>query len=81
MYFLIRWLIKRLRRRFELRPPTPAGVSPIPAGAPPKPAAPPEPAALAVSGLGKRFGDRVAFADLSFEIGHGEVLGLSPRPR
>jgi ABC-2 type transport system ATP-binding protein len=33
-------------------------------------------AALSVHGLGKRFGDRVAFKDVSFEIGHGEVFGF-----
>jgi ABC-2 type transport system ATP-binding protein len=33
-------------------------------------------AALSVRGLGKRFGDRVAFRDVSFEIGHGEVFGF-----
>ena len=27
-------------------------------------------------GLGKRFGDRVAFEDVSLEIGHGEVFGF-----
>jgi ABC-2 type transport system ATP-binding protein len=32
--------------------------------------------ALSVSGLGKRFGERVAFADVSFEIGYGEVFGF-----
>jgi ABC-2 type transport system ATP-binding protein len=32
--------------------------------------------ALSASGLGKRFGDRVAFDDVSFEIGHGEVFGF-----
>ncbi len=32
--------------------------------------------ALSVSGLGKRFGDRVAFDDVSFEIGTGEVFGF-----
>jgi ABC-2 type transport system ATP-binding protein len=32
--------------------------------------------ALAVRGLSKRFGDRVAFRDLSFEIGRGEVFGF-----
>jgi ABC-2 type transport system ATP-binding protein len=32
--------------------------------------------ALSVLGLGKRFGDRVAFQDVSFEIGHGEVFGF-----
>jgi ABC-2 type transport system ATP-binding protein len=31
--------------------------------------------ALRVEGLGKRFGDRLAFEDVSFEIGYGEVLG------
>jgi ABC-2 type transport system ATP-binding protein len=33
-------------------------------------------AALSVQGLGKSFGDRVAFADLSFEIAQGEVFGF-----
>jgi ABC-2 type transport system ATP-binding protein len=32
--------------------------------------------ALSVHGLGKRFGDRVAFQDVSFEIGQGEVFGF-----
>ena len=32
--------------------------------------------ALSVQGLGKRFGDRVAFEDVSFEIGRGEVFGF-----
>jgi len=32
--------------------------------------------ALSVHGLGKRFGDRVAFEDVSFEIGYGEVFGF-----
>src|SRR5215475_10418760 len=32
--------------------------------------------ALSVHGLGKRFGDRVAFQDISFELGHGEVFGF-----
>jgi ABC-2 type transport system ATP-binding protein len=32
--------------------------------------------AITARGLGKRFGDRVAFADVSFEIGHGEVFGF-----
>ncbi len=32
--------------------------------------------ALRVDGLGKRFGDRVAFDDVSFEIGYGEVFGF-----
>ncbi|MDQ2790214.1 MAG: ATP-binding cassette domain-containing protein, partial [Actinomycetota bacterium] len=32
--------------------------------------------ALHVEGLGKRFGDRVAFDDVSFEVGYGEVFGF-----
>src|SRR5579863_7817053 len=32
--------------------------------------------ALAVSGLSKRFGERVAFEDLSFEVAAGEVFGF-----
>jgi ABC-2 type transport system ATP-binding protein len=32
--------------------------------------------ALAVERLTKRFGDRVAFQDVSFEVGHGEVFGF-----
>ncbi len=32
--------------------------------------------AIVVSGLGKRFGDRVAFDDVSFEVGYGEVFGF-----
>jgi ABC-2 type transport system ATP-binding protein len=32
--------------------------------------------ALSARGLGKRFGDRVAFEDVSFEIGYGEVFGF-----
>jgi ABC-2 type transport system ATP-binding protein len=35
-----------------------------------------EQAALSVQGLAKRFGSRVAFEDLSFEIGYGEVFGF-----
>ena len=32
--------------------------------------------AISVRGLSKRFGDRVAFDDVSFEIGYGEVFGF-----
>ena len=32
--------------------------------------------AVAAQGLGKRFGDRVAFEDVSFEIAYGEVFGF-----
>jgi ABC-2 type transport system ATP-binding protein len=34
------------------------------------------PLALSVHSLSKRFGDRVAFQGVSFEIGHGEVFGF-----
>jgi ABC-2 type transport system ATP-binding protein len=46
---------------------------------PPRPAAPGATGgapALSVHNLSKRFGDRVAFDDVSFEIGHGEVFGF-----
>ena len=33
-------------------------------------------AALSVHGLGKRFGERVAFEDVSFELAYGEVFGF-----
>jgi ABC-2 type transport system ATP-binding protein len=36
----------------------------------------PQGPAIAARGLGKRFGDRVAFLDVSFEIGYGEVFGF-----
>jgi len=45
---------------------------PTPGAAGGSPAAP----ALSASGLGKRFGDRIAFRDVSFEIGSGEVFGF-----
>src|SRR5512135_2934271 len=32
--------------------------------------------AVVVEHLGKRFGDRVAFDDVSFEVGYGEVFGF-----
>lgn len=32
--------------------------------------------ALSVRGLGKRFGDRIAFQDVFFEVGYGEVFGF-----
>ena len=32
--------------------------------------------ALSVHGLGKRFGDRVAFEDVSFEVARGEIFGF-----
>ena len=36
----------------------------------------PDTAALSVHNLGKRFGDRVAFEDVSFQVGYGEVFGF-----
>ncbi|HEY4852184.1 MAG TPA: ATP-binding cassette domain-containing protein, partial [Streptosporangiaceae bacterium] len=92
MIYLIRWLIGKLRRRTTSpavalsgrdepavhargeRFVTPRKVAASDAvkgdgevgGAP----------ALSALGLGKRFGDRVAFDDVSFEIGHGEVFGF-----
>jgi ABC-2 type transport system ATP-binding protein len=32
--------------------------------------------AISVRGLSKRFGDRVAFAEVSFEVQRGEVFGF-----
>ena len=40
------------------------------------PAGPPADAALWVRGLTKRFGERVAYRDVSFEVGRGEVFGF-----
>ena len=40
------------------------------------PVAPSPSPALSVHGLSRHFGDRVAFEDVSFEIGHGEVFGF-----
>jgi ABC-2 type transport system ATP-binding protein len=94
MIYLIRWLIRKLRR------PTTS-----PADAPTAVSGQDEPAvhmqgerfatsgfvtsvsvaaseanrgapAISVRGLSKRFGDRVAFQDFSFEIGYGEVFGF-----
>ncbi len=46
----------------------------VPAGSGPD-GSPPD-AALVVEHLTKRFGDRVAFEDVSFEVGYGEVFGF-----
>ncbi|HVB42067.1 MAG TPA: ABC transporter ATP-binding protein [Streptosporangiaceae bacterium] len=43
-----------------------------PRGSAPKGSGP----ALSVRGLGKRFGNRVAFENVSFEVGYGEVFGF-----
>src|SRR5688572_23004194 len=37
---------------------------------------PPVDSALAVSGLGKRYGAKVALADVDLEVGRGELVGL-----
>ena len=89
MIYLIRWLTGKLRRRttFPAEPlvavpgrdepavhargerfvnPRKAAASDANWGAP----------ALSVHGLSKRFGDRIAFDDVSLEIGHGEVFGF-----
>ncbi|PZS39328.1 MAG: hypothetical protein DLM62_08835, partial [Pseudonocardiales bacterium] len=89
MYHLVRWLIRRLRRRTEL-----PAEAPVPASGRDEPAVYPRgdrfvsserlvpsggkggAPALSVHGLGKRFGDRAAFQDVSFEIGYGEVFGF-----
>jgi ABC-2 type transport system ATP-binding protein len=42
----------------------------------PSPAGDSSAPALSVEHLSKRFGDRVAFDDVSFEVGHGEVFGF-----
>jgi ABC-2 type transport system ATP-binding protein len=47
----------------------------VEADGPVTPEASPAPA-LVASALSKRFGDRVAFSDVSFEIGYGEVFGF-----
>ncbi|HXJ62867.1 MAG TPA: ABC transporter ATP-binding protein, partial [Actinomycetota bacterium] len=63
------------------RIPDPAGVV---GGSGPREAASPGPGrhaarpgpAVAVRGLSRRFGERVAFDDLTFEVGRGEVFGM-----
>jgi ABC-2 type transport system ATP-binding protein len=89
MYHLIRWLIRKLRSRttgpagVPAKAPGPGQPTapgpgnrvvswPMAASGAGKSGVP----ALSVHGLGKRFGDRVAFEDVSFEIGHGEVFGF-----
>jgi ABC-2 type transport system ATP-binding protein len=89
MYYLIRWLIRKLRRPNipPAEPPTTVSGRDEPAvhargerfATPRKVAASDATRAapaLAVHNLGKRFGDRVAFDDVCFEIGHGEVFGF-----
>jgi ABC-2 type transport system ATP-binding protein len=89
MYHLFKWLIGRLGRRtapvsrepvavsapggHTVRPPGDDLVSPQKAAVP---GAGQDAAALSVRNLGKRFGDRVAFADVCFDVGYGEVFGF-----
>jgi ABC-2 type transport system ATP-binding protein len=89
MIFLIRWLIRRLRRRTELPAEAPVAapgrdelaVHPrgkrfVSSARMAAPGGERGAAALSVRGLSKRFGDRIAFQDVSFEIGYGEVFGF-----
>jgi ABC-2 type transport system ATP-binding protein len=79
MYFLIRWLIRTLRRRTPLRAQAHAQAAVWTAAAPARATAPTAAngaTALSARGLGKQFGERVAFQDVSFDIGHGEVFGF-----
>jgi ABC-2 type transport system ATP-binding protein len=55
------------------RAPVWRGVGPAPASSVERSS---EGAALAVEHLSKRFGERVAFEDVSFEVGYGEVFGF-----
>ena len=55
---------------------TPGGPDPEPAGPDPEPAGPLGGYAVAAEHLTKHFGDRVAFEDVSFEVGYGEVFGF-----
>jgi ABC-2 type transport system ATP-binding protein len=89
MFYLIRWLIRRLRRRTARpaeasaavpRPDEPAArsrgarfVTSDPEAASGGKTGPP---ALSAHDLSKRFGDRIAFEDVTLDIGHGEVFGF-----
>jgi ABC-2 type transport system ATP-binding protein len=89
MFFLIRWLIRRLRRRTALPAEMPvAALEQDELAVHPRNERFAYPArtahsggesnapALSVQKLSKRFGDRIAFQDVSFEIGYGEVFGF-----
>ena len=89
MIHLIRWLIRKLRRRTTSPAEAPVAVSGrdepavhprgdrlvYPARMPASGGQRGAPA-LSVRSLSKRFGDRIAFQDVSFEIGKGEVFGF-----
>jgi ABC-type multidrug transport system fused ATPase/permease subunit len=92
MFLLIRWLIRKLRRPAApaiLPAETPAAppgqhqpAAPTSTGGfataqrTPASRADSRGPALFAHGLSKRFGDRVAFSDVSCEIGYGEVFGF-----
>jgi ABC-2 type transport system ATP-binding protein len=95
MIYLIRWLIRMLRRPTDPVEPPAASPVAVPAAANGRdeaaartlghfvsagrvtvPRATQGAPALSVHNLGKRFGDRIAFQDVSFEIGYGEVFGF-----
>ena len=92
MYHLLKWLISRLGRRTALASREPVGVS-APGGqvarpqgddlaSPQKPAVPSaghDAVALSVRNLTKRFGDRVAFQDVSFESATARCSASSAR--
>ena len=85
MIYLFSWLIRRLRRRTEA-PVVAAGRDEPAVGRRGERFVSSQPAAVAdatrgatalsAHNLSKRFGDRVAFQDISFEIGYGEVFGF-----
>src|SRR4029077_2937729 len=95
MIYLIKWLIRMLRRPAdpaESPAASPVGVPAaangrdeaaartlghfVSAGRVAGPRAAQGAPALSVHNLGKRFGDRVAFDEVSFEVGQGEVFGF-----
>jgi ABC-2 type transport system ATP-binding protein len=89
MYYLIRWVIRRLRRRSTSATGTPVAVPGrdepavrlrgerfVTSERVAAPDATKSDPALSVRNLSKRFGARIAFEDVSFEVGHGEVFGF-----
>jgi len=89
MIYLIRWLIGKLRRRTTSPAEAPVAASGrdelavhprgdrfVRSARPAASGGTSGGPALSVHNLSKRFGDRVAFDDVSFEIGHGEVFGF-----
>jgi ABC-2 type transport system ATP-binding protein len=95
MIYLIRWLIRNVRRHTDPFEPLAANPVEAPEAAPRAgeaaaptlghfmsaetvavPRAKQGTPALSAHNLGKRFGDRIAFQDVTFEIGYGEVFGF-----